>query len=98
MSRNDQEFENTARIAGRVGQIGCVAGFVSIIIIAIAGAIGWFLDSRLGTDGFFTALFMLGSFPITLYAIVRISLTLMRRAQLPQIGSVGKENETSSEE
>lgn len=98
MTQNDQEFENAARIAGRVGQIGCVTGFVSIIIIAVAFAIGQFLDSTLGTSGIFTVVFLIGSFPITLYAIVRISLASIRRVQTQQTGSRDKENASNSEE
>jgi hypothetical protein len=98
VSQNGQEFEGAARIVGRVGQIGCVTGIVSVSIITIAGAIGWLLDSRLGTDGFFTALFMIGSFPITLYAIVRISLALIRRVQARQTGGIDQESDSNSEE
>lgn len=81
MSQNNQNYDQAARTAGLVGQIGCVTGFASIIIIGIAFAVGRFLDSLLGTNGIFTILFLLGSFPITLYVIVRISLWALARAQ-----------------
>ncbi len=98
MSQNDQEFENAARLTGLVGQIGCVTGIVSIIIIAVAFAIGWFLDSRLGTNGILIVLFLVASFPITLYAIFRIGLSTARRAQRPRTISKDKEIDSNSEE
>ena len=64
-----------------IGQVGCVTGFVALIIIGVAFGVGRFLDSYLGTQGIFTVVFMLGSFPVTLFAMVRISLLLVARAQ-----------------
>ncbi|GMQ77581.1 MAG: hypothetical protein BMS9Abin02_0069 [Anaerolineae bacterium] len=81
MSQGDQELDQASKLTGLVGQIGCVTGFVSIIIIGIAFAAGRFLDSTFETGGLFTILFLLGSFPITIYAIVRISLFAVNRAQ-----------------
>ena len=98
MSQNGRELENAARLTGLVGQIGCITGFVSIIIVAIAFAIGRFLDSRLGTDGIFTVIFMIGSFPITLYAIVRISLSALKRAQKSETVNEVTNIDSSSEE
>lgn len=77
-----------------MGQIGCVTGFASILIIGIAFAVGRFLDSLLETDGIFTILFLLGSFPITLYVIVRISLWAIARTQQ----SVGSQSESKLNE
>jgi hypothetical protein len=82
VSQNDQ-LDQAARTAGLVGQIGCVTGFASIIIIALAFIAGRFLDSMVDTDGIFTVVFLLGSFPITLYVIVRISLYTLKRANKP---------------
>jgi F0F1-type ATP synthase assembly protein I len=98
VSQNDQELESAARLTGLVGQIGCVTGIVSIFIIAIAGAIGWFLDSRLGTNGILIVVFLTASFPITLIAIYRIGLATARRAQTPKVKSKDEENESHSEE
>lgn len=81
MSQNDPQLDQTARTAALVGQIGCVTGFASIIIIGIAFVAGRFLDSLLETGGLLTVLFLVGSFPITLYVIVRISLAAVARAQ-----------------
>jgi ABC-type multidrug transport system permease subunit len=81
VSNNNQQLDQTARVAGLVGQIGCVTGFAAIIIIAVAFLFGRLLDNWLGTDGVFTVLFLLGSFPITLFVIVRISLMALKRVQ-----------------
>ena len=100
MSQNNQQFDQTARLAGLVGQIGCVTGFASIIIIAIAFGVGRLLDNWLGTEGIFTVLFLIGSFPITLYVIVRISLLALKRAQAPVSASLDSEKQelTTTEE
>lgn len=98
MSQNGQELENAARLTGLVGQIGCVTGFVSIIIVAIAFAIGRFLDDILGTGGIFTVLLLVASFPITLFAIYRIGLAVARRAQGRQSESKNTINKSHSED
>ena len=100
MSQNNPELDQAARTAGLVGQIGCVTGLASIVIIGIAFAIGRLLDSLLGTGGIFTVLFLLGSFPITLYVIVRISLSAVRRVQPIASGSQAEDSDekTTTEE
>jgi preprotein translocase subunit SecG len=42
---------------------------------------GQFIDNYFGTRGIFTVLALVGSFPITLYVIVRIALSNVARAQ-----------------
>lgn len=65
-----------------VGQVGCVIGLVAIVIIAIAFGAGWLIDDLMGNERrIATVLFMLGSFPVTLYAMVKISLAMVARAQ-----------------
>lgn len=64
-----------------VGQVGCVTGLVALVIIGISFGLGQFLDNYLGTRGIFTVVFMLGSFPVTLFAMVRLSLMMVARAQ-----------------
>ncbi len=81
MSQGNQELDQASKITGLVGQIGCVTGVVSIFIVGLAFAIGRFLDSTFETGGLFTILFLLGSFPITIFVIVRISLFAMKRSQ-----------------
>ncbi|HSG17578.1 MAG TPA: AtpZ/AtpI family protein [Anaerolineae bacterium] len=100
MSQNNQQNDPTAGLASLVGQIGCVTGFASILIIAAAFGIGTLIDNWLGTNGIFVILFLVGSFPITLYVIVRISMAALRRAQAPASGSQDGEHErpTTTEE
>ncbi len=64
-----------------VGQVGCVTGLVALVIIGVSFGLGQFLDNYLGTRGIFTVVFMLGSFPVTLFAMVRLSLMMVARAQ-----------------
>ena len=69
-------------MANMVGQAGCVTAFVAIIIIAIFFAAGWFLDDLMGNERkFMTVLLLLLSFPVTLYAMFRISLAMVGRTQ-----------------
>ncbi len=68
-------------LAGLVGQVGCVTGLVAVFIIAIAFGLGRFLDTQFGVNGYFTVGLMVASFPVTLYAMVRISLQMVARAQ-----------------
>ncbi len=82
MTQSKQQSDQAAKAAGLVGQIGCVTGFASIIIVGIAFALGRFLDSLVGSSGIFTVLLLVGSFPITLYVIVRISMWTLARAQI----------------
>jgi len=95
VSRNNQP-DQAARTAGLVGQIGCVTSFASFIIIGIAFAAGRFLDSMLETGGIFTVLFLIGSFPITLYVIVRISLFALSRVQEQQAAPQTEQTEDES--
>jgi hypothetical protein len=54
---------------------------VAILIIAIAFGAGWLLDDLLGNETrFLTVALLLLSFPVTLFAMVRISLFIVGRA------------------
>lgn len=77
----DPNLRQTAALANTVGQVGCVTGIVALVIIGVAFGAGWFLDDFLGNERkIFTVIFMLGSFPVTLYAMVRISLWMVGKA------------------
>lgn len=81
MSKDHQQ-KQTVATANLVGQVGCVTAFVAIIIIAVAFGIGWFLDDLMGNERkFMTVIMLLLSFPVTLFAMVRISMFLVVRAQ-----------------
>ncbi|MBK8984502.1 MAG: hypothetical protein IPM39_00230 [Chloroflexi bacterium] len=58
-----------------------MTGFVALMIIGVAFGAGRYLDTTLETRGVFTVVFMLGSFPVTLFAMVRLSLMMVARAQ-----------------
>lgn len=59
-----------------------MTAFVAIIIIAVAFGIGWFLDDLMGNERkFMTVIMLLVSFPVTLFAMVRVSMFLVGRAQ-----------------
>jgi F0F1-type ATP synthase assembly protein I len=54
---------------------------VAILIIAIAFGAGWLLDDLLGNETrFLTVALLLLSFPVTLFAMVRVSLFIVGRA------------------
>ena len=77
----DPNLRNTANLVNTVGQAGCATGVVAILIIAIAFGIGWLLDDLLGNERrFLTIGFLLLSFPVTLFAMVKISLFIVGRA------------------
>lgn len=53
-----------------------------MFIIAVAYAIGAFIDRSLGLDkSIFTALAIVGSLPITLYVIIRVSMATVAKTQ-----------------
>ena len=71
----------TLELANTVGQIGCLIGAVAIVIIAISFGVGYLIDTWMENERLWvTIILMLGSFPITLYAMVQISLRMMARA------------------
>ncbi len=80
-----------------VGQVGCVTGLVALVIIGISFGLGQFLDNYLGTRGIFTVVFMLGSFPVTLFAMVRLSLMMVARAQARVAEMDAKETQENNE-
>jgi F0F1-type ATP synthase assembly protein I len=90
VNRDQQQINQTALLAGIVGQVGCV----TVILIAIAFGAGVLLDNLLGTRPIFTILLLIGSVPVTLYVIVRLSLTATARLQPPAPPAEDLEEET----
>lgn len=77
----DPNLRQAAALTNTVGQVGCVTGIVALAIIGAAFGAGWWLDGFLGNERkIFTVIFMLGSFPVTLYAMIRISLWMVAKA------------------
>ena len=64
-------------MASVMGQIGCLV----VLLIGLALAAGTLIDRYLDTGGIFTALLMLGSVPVTLFLVVRVSMRAAERAQ-----------------
>lgn len=82
----DSRLNQTAALTNLVGQVGCIIAVVALGIIGIAFAAGWFLDDLMGNERrIFTLIFLLGSFPVTLYAMVRVSLWLAAKANSSQM-------------
>ena len=86
----DNDINQTALLAGIVGQIGCI----TVIIIALALGAGVLLDRFLDTRPIFTILFLVGSVPVTLFVTVRVSLMAAARAQR---NAAKKKQETEEE-
>jgi len=83
-------------VANLVGQVGCLTGIIALVIIGLSFAFGRFLDNYLGTQGVFTVILMLGSFPITLFAMVKISLYMVAKAN-NQLNNLQQKQEDLSE-
>ncbi|HIP73501.1 MAG TPA: AtpZ/AtpI family protein [Anaerolineae bacterium] len=77
MNQKQEQINTSAMLASVVGQVGCLVVF----IVFIALGAGILLDKLLGTKALFTVLLMVGSVPVALYLVVRISLTAVARAQ-----------------
>lgn len=95
MSKSKRQNDYAAAYAGLISQIGCITSFASVIIIAVAFFAGQFLDRSFETNGLFTVLALVGSFPVTLYVIVRIAMSHMARAQ--HLLDVNKEDDQEEE-
>lgn len=77
----DSNLRQAAAVTNTVGQVGCVIGVVALVIIGVAFGAGWLLDGFLGNERkIFTVIFMLGSFPVTLWAMIKISLWMIGKA------------------
>jgi|GEM_PF-2846306 len=75
-----------AFLAEAAAQIGCL----TVVVILLALGAGLWLDSRLGTEPWFTLGLVLASIPVSLYMVVRLALSAARRVQ-------GRESEESEE-
>ena len=89
MNQKQQQINQTALLASIVGQVGCV----TVVLVALALGAGIRLDNLLTTKPVFTILFLVGSVPVTLYVIVRMSLTATARLQ-PDAPAEDLEEET----
>lgn len=81
-----------ALVGGVMGQIGCLV----VLLVVVSLALGMLIDRLLGTSGIFTVLLMLGSVPVTLFLVIRVSMSAARRAQ-EQIDKQAKEETLEGE-
>lgn len=53
----------------------------AVIVIGLAFGAGYLLDRVFDTDNIFTIVFLVGSFPVTLFAMIQIGLRMQMRMQ-----------------
>jgi F0F1-type ATP synthase assembly protein I len=91
VSKEQEQIQQTAILAGVVGQIGCL----TLILIGAALGAGILLDRFLETTPFFTVLFLVGSVPINLFLTIRVGLSAVARAQRKTATSKSAEDSTN---
>jgi F0F1-type ATP synthase assembly protein I len=62
-------------------QIGCMMSASAVIVIGLAFGAGYLLDRVFDTKNIFTMVFLVGSFPVTLFAMIQIGLRMQMRMQ-----------------
>ena len=72
--------EQTVALANMVASIGCATTLAGLVIVGAAFGLGLWLDDIFGTRPILTFVALAGSFPVTLYVIVRISLNAVARS------------------
>lgn len=72
-SKQSQPIDLAVSLASVLSQVGCLV----VLLIGLALGAGILLDNFLETGRIFTALFIIGSFPVTIYVVLR----LVMRAQ-----------------
>lgn len=87
MKQGPAQSNLAALLATVVGQVGCI----TVLIIGLALGAGLLLDKFLGTKAIFTVVLMLGSVPVSLYIIVRLSMNAAARAQSRAITTEAEE-------
>ncbi len=82
-----------AVLATTVAQVGCV----TVLVIIGALALGLALDSALDTKPLFTLLLVLVSIPLSLYILVRVTLSSVQKLT-PPVQKVAKVEPTEEKE
>lgn len=62
-------------------QIGCMMSASAVIVIGLAFGAGYLLDRVFDTGNILTIVFLVGSFPVTLFAMIQIGLRMQMRMQ-----------------
>jgi F0F1-type ATP synthase assembly protein I len=78
---SEPSTQQTADSLALASSIGCMVPLVSLFIIGASAGLGYLIDQLLGTDNVFFMLGIIGSFPVTLFALMRTSLYMVRRNQ-----------------
>ncbi|MFZ1397852.1 MAG: AtpZ/AtpI family protein [Candidatus Promineifilaceae bacterium] len=80
MSDNSQ-LNQTAIMVNLASQIGCMMSASAVIVIGLAFGAGYLLDRFFDTGNILTIVFLVGSFPVTLFAMIQIGLRMQLRMQ-----------------
>lgn len=86
--------QDSLQLAGRL--LGLV-GFLTVGVIVVAVFGGLALDKWLGTRPLFVVLFIVGSFPLSLYIIYRAALDTVARVKPVALAPRSKEDENSDD-
>lgn len=62
-------------------QVGCMMSAAAVIVIGLAFGAGYLLDRVFDTGNILTIIFLVGSFPVTLFAMIQIGLRMQMRMQ-----------------
>ena len=60
-------------------QVGCMMSAAAVIVIGLAFGAGYLLDRVFDTGNVLTIVFLVGSFPVTLFAMIQIGLRMQMR-------------------
>jgi len=88
--------QQTANSLALASSVGCMVPLVSLTIIGAAGGIGYLIDQVLGTNNVFLMLGILGSLPVSMFALARVSLYMVRRSQLPETETTSDDTPSNS--
>lgn len=86
MTKNSPSRIRNLSIAG----ISALTGFVALGVVIIALLAGLWLDGRLNGDGTAVICTLAASVPVSLFLMIRIALSLVRRIQPPQQGQASQ--------
>jgi len=62
-------------------QVGCMMSGAAVLVIGLAFGAGYLLDRLFDTGNILTIIFLVGSFPVTLFAMIQIGLRMQMRMQ-----------------
>ena len=86
-SKQSQPLSLALTLTSVMSQVGCEV----VLLIGLALGAGILLDNFLETNRIFTAIFIIGSFPVTIYVVLRLVI----RAQKQLIDEANKTEDKS---